>query len=126
MICKNPYCKHGSVCPSTQILSTREEFEAALKVANDHIEGALRWNKPIDPCYDSARRKILRGLANLPLALTRQEQDRLFEIEREAQELTSTLKACGVPPCPQGERTIPYYTRMFRGMCLNGMFRGRQ
>jgi len=127
--CRNQFCKQGDACPSRTcwVERSREEVEAGLVAVNKHITEAVQQHKAIDICYDSARRKIMRALGELPLPMTRAEQNRLLQIEQESKELMQTLFSCGVPPMPSNsaERTFPYLTRMFRGMNMQGCFRGR-
>lgn len=65
-------------------------------------------------------------LASLPVEVDPQELARLRLIEQEAKDLQHVLFTAGVPGRGYSEeRTLPYLSRMFNGLNLRGMFRGR-
>lgn len=101
--CKNKFCKHGDKCPAKCTIdymgATKGTLDSVLAEMNEHVLSAVRDNRAIDFCYDNARRKVLRALAEKPLEMTRTEQNRLLErdqllaeIEREVRPALTTHK----------------------------------
>jgi hypothetical protein len=59
---------------------------------NKHITEAVQQHKPIDMCYDNARRKILRAMAELPLPMSRIEQNRLLHRDQLLAEIEAEVR----------------------------------